>query len=50
LRYNLGRAYEADGNIEQALNCYRKVAQIDYNYQDVKDRVDSLRKQQQEKK
>ncbi|OPZ99254.1 MAG: Tetratricopeptide repeat protein [Planctomycetes bacterium ADurb.Bin412] len=50
LRYNLGRAYEAEGNIEQALNCYRKVAQIDYNYQDVKDRVDSLRKQQQEKK
>jgi tetratricopeptide (TPR) repeat protein len=50
LRYNLGRAYEADGNIEEALNCYRKVAQIDYNYQDVKDRVDALRKQQQEKK
>ena len=46
LRYNLGRAYEADENTDEALNCFRKVAQIDFNYLDVKDRVDTLRKKQ----
>ncbi|GAG51134.1 unnamed protein product, partial [marine sediment metagenome] len=46
LRYNLGRAYEADGNIEEALKSFRKVAQIDFNYLDVRKRVDELRNQQ----
>ncbi|MBN2211801.1 MAG: tetratricopeptide repeat protein [Sedimentisphaerales bacterium] len=46
LRYNLGRAYEADGKIEEALDCFRKVAQLDFNYLDVKERVEALRKQQ----
>lgn len=46
LRYHLGRAYEADGKVEDALGCYRKVAQIDFNYLDVRTRVDALRKQQ----
>jgi len=46
LRYNLGRSFEADGKIEDALNCYRKVAQIDFNYLDVRNRVDALRKHQ----
>ena len=49
LRYNLGRAHEARGNIEEALNCFRKVAQIDYNYRDVRKRVDALRQRQQNK-
>jgi len=48
LRYNLGRAYEADSNIDEALNCFRKVAQIDFNYRDVRTRVDALRKQQRD--
>ncbi|MCP4710380.1 MAG: tetratricopeptide repeat protein [Planctomycetes bacterium] len=48
LRYNLGRAYEADGNFEEALNSFRKVAQIDFNYLDVRQRVDELRKKQKE--
>jgi len=48
LVYNLGRSHEADENIEEALNCYRKVAQIDFNFRDARDRVDSLRKQQRE--
>ncbi len=44
LMYNLGRAYEADGKIPEALEQYRKVAQIDFNYFDVRTRVDALRK------
>jgi tetratricopeptide (TPR) repeat protein len=46
LRYNLGRAYESDEQIEEALKCYRKVAQIDFNYLDVKTRIDTLRQQE----
>lgn len=49
IRYNLGRAYEADEKIDEALSCYRKVAQIDYNYLDARDRVEALRKKQQGK-
>ena len=45
LIYNLGRAYEADANINEALECFRKVTQIDFNYRDARDRVDQLRKQ-----
>lgn len=50
LRYNLGRAYEADSNPTEALNSFRKVAQIDFNYRDVKTRVDALRKAMRENK
>ena len=50
LRYNLGCAYEGDENMEQALACFRKVAQIDFNYKDVKQRVDAMRKRQRENK
>ncbi len=46
LRYNLGRALEAAGKTEEALDCFRKVAQLDFNYLDVRDRVEALRKQQ----
>lgn len=45
LRYNLGRAHEAAGQTEEALNCFRKVAQIDFNYLDVRKRIDVLREQ-----
>ncbi len=45
LRYNLGRAFEAAGKTEDALNCFRKVAQIDFNYLDVRKRIDALREQ-----
>jgi tetratricopeptide (TPR) repeat protein len=48
LRYNLGRSYEADGNLDEALSEFRKVAQIDYNYRDVRERVDALRRKQSE--
>ncbi len=48
LLYNLGRAYEADNNDEEALKCYRQVTQIDFNYSDAKNRVDELRKKQRE--
>ncbi len=48
LRYNLGRAYQANGQIGEAMTNFRKVAQIDFNYQDVKKRIDELRQQQQE--
>ncbi|MCK4628273.1 MAG: tetratricopeptide repeat protein, partial [Sedimentisphaerales bacterium] len=49
LLYNLGRSHEADDNLEDALNYYRKVAQIDYNYRDARKRVDALRQQQKKK-
>ncbi|MBI9018519.1 MAG: tetratricopeptide repeat protein [Phycisphaerae bacterium] len=48
LLYNLGRAHECDDNMEEALNNYRKVTQIDFNYRDAKDRVNDLRQKQKE--
>jgi tetratricopeptide (TPR) repeat protein len=48
LRYNLGRAYEDDGQEEKALEIYRKIAQLDFAYRDVRQRVDRLRKKKQE--
>jgi tetratricopeptide (TPR) repeat protein len=47
MRYNLGRAYEAKGDTEKALDIYRRIAQLDFAYKDVRQRVDSLRKKQQ---
>ncbi|MCF7973132.1 MAG: tetratricopeptide repeat protein [Phycisphaerae bacterium] len=43
LRYNLGRAYEAKGEHTKALDIYRKIAQSDFTYKDVRDRVNQLR-------
>ena len=43
IRYNLARAYEQDNNLQKSLDIYRKLAQIDYNYKDVRQRVDALR-------
>jgi len=50
LRYNLARAYEIEGRIEKALEIYRKIAQLDYAYKDVRERVDKLRNQLNENK
>jgi tetratricopeptide (TPR) repeat protein len=43
LRYNLARSYEGKGQLEKALELYRRLAQLDFNYKDVRKRVDDLR-------
>ena len=43
LRYNLARAYEEQGDTRKALEIYRKIAQADFAYKDVSQRVDRLR-------
>jgi tetratricopeptide (TPR) repeat protein len=43
LRYNLARSYEQQGNTEKSLEIYRKIAQLDFGYRDVRQRVDKLR-------
>jgi len=43
LRYNLARSYEQQGDTEKALELYRKIAQLDFAYKDVHQRVDELR-------
>ncbi len=43
LRYNLARAYEQNGNTAEALEIYRRIAQIDFAYKDVRARVNRLR-------
>ncbi|UCF00212.1 MAG: tetratricopeptide repeat protein [Planctomycetota bacterium] len=43
LRYNLGRAYQEQGDAERALEVYRKIAQLDFAYKDVRQRIDELR-------
>lgn len=45
LRYNLGRSYEEQGDKGKALEIYRKIAQLDFGYKDVSQRVDRLRKE-----
>lgn len=44
LRYNLARSYEENKQAEEALEVYRKLAQVAYNYKDVSQRVEKLRK------
>lgn len=44
LRYNLARSYEENGDAEESLDVYRKLAQVDFGYKDVSKRVDELRK------
>jgi tetratricopeptide (TPR) repeat protein len=46
LRYNLARSYEEHGDTEKALEVYRKIAQLDFAYKDVSERVDKLRRGQ----
>lgn len=43
IRYNLGRAYEENGDTDKALEIFRKIAQIDFAFKDVSQRVDKLR-------
>lgn len=43
LRYNLARAHEQQGDMDKALEIYRKIAQSDFAYKDVSQRVDKLR-------
>ena len=43
LRYNLARSYEQQDDTEKALEIYRKIAQLDFAYKDVRQRVDKLR-------
>jgi tetratricopeptide (TPR) repeat protein len=43
LRYNLARAHEQQGDTDKALEIYRKIAQSDFAYKDVSQRVDKLR-------
>lgn len=43
LRYNLGRAYQENGDTEKALEVFRKIAQLDFAYKDVSRQIDKLR-------
>jgi len=43
LRYNLARAYEGQGKSKEALEIYRKIAQVDFAFKDVRERIDKLR-------
>jgi hypothetical protein len=45
LRYNLARSLEEQGKRAEALDIYRKIAQIDFGFKDVSQRVDRLRKE-----
>jgi TolA-binding protein len=45
LRYNLARSFEEQGKRAEALDIYRKIAQIDFGFKDVSQRVDRLRKE-----
>lgn len=48
LRYNLARTYEKKGENDKALEIYRKLAQLDFNYKDVRKRVNDLRESNEE--
>jgi len=48
LRYNLARSYEENHEYEKALELYRKIAQLDFNYRDVSSRVNNLRNKKDE--
>ena len=43
IRYNLARAYEAANQPAAALEIYRKLAQADFGYKDISQRIDKLR-------
>ncbi|MBN1124455.1 MAG: hypothetical protein JXA82_05560, partial [Sedimentisphaerales bacterium] len=43
LRYNLARSFEQDGQKEKALDMFRKLAQQDFGFKDVRERIDALR-------
>ncbi|HEX41347.1 MAG TPA: tetratricopeptide repeat protein [Phycisphaerales bacterium] len=43
LRYNLARAYEEKGELDKALESYRKVAHLDFAYKDISKRIEDIR-------
>jgi tetratricopeptide (TPR) repeat protein len=43
IRYNLARAYESSNQTAKALEIYRKLAQTDFSYKDVSQRIDKMR-------
>jgi tetratricopeptide (TPR) repeat protein len=43
LRYNLARSYQEQGESEKALELYRKIAQLDFAYKDIRQQIDKLR-------
>lgn len=43
LRYNLGDVLEQMGELEKAQEQFSTVAQIDYNFRDVRDRIENIR-------
>ena len=45
LHYSLATSLEAMGEKQEALDHLSRVAQIDYNYRDVRDRIEALRKE-----
>ena len=45
LQYNLARSYEEKGQVDKALEIYRKLAQLDFGYKDIRKRIDKLRKE-----
>ena len=42
LRFDLGRAHEAQGDRDRALDAYRRVAELDAGFQDVEARIETL--------
>ena len=43
LQYNLARSCEENGDTEKALQVYREIAQVDFAYKNVKERIEDLR-------
>jgi len=43
LRYNLARSYQEQGDAEKALEIYRRIAQLDFSYKDIRQQIDKLR-------
>ncbi len=46
MHYVLGRAYEDNGNKEECIKIYSKLIQWDYNFRDVRKRLDTLQKKE----
>ncbi len=45
LHYNLAMSYKALGDRQKALDSFSAVAQMDYNFRDVRQQIDALRKE-----
>lgn len=45
LKYSLAKAYDKEGEKKEALEIYRKLAQQDFGYKDVREQVNRLRKE-----